>query len=304
MKRKLVRQGSSTLMVSLPSKWIKSNSLDKGSEVEIEEKDNQIMISGKPKADTKKEITIHLTEDNRHDIKNILTHLYRRGFDRIMIKNIDDNQQSIIRSTTNSLLLGFEIVDMTKDFCIIENISEPSQEKYEVMIRRIFLIIKESHRILDEDLAAGKYDKWQEMEEQRKQQDKHIFFCRRIIGKENRPLDWELLTFLMHIEHRYYYAYRYAMENRLKIENIAPLLKILLDTFELFYESYFQKDIKKIHQINKSRDEIYFKRFFSSIEKSAGKRSVMIAQLAEIYRLIQIGTSPILGLSLDNVLHQ
>ena len=45
MKRKLVRQGSSTLMISLPSKWVKSNNLDKGSEIDIDEKENVLEIS-------------------------------------------------------------------------------------------------------------------------------------------------------------------------------------------------------------------------------------------------------------------
>ena len=33
MKRKLVKQGAGTMMISLPTKWIKENNLDKGDEV-------------------------------------------------------------------------------------------------------------------------------------------------------------------------------------------------------------------------------------------------------------------------------
>ena len=45
MKRKLVKQGAATMMISLPSKWIKENSLEKGSEVELEEEGSSVMIS-------------------------------------------------------------------------------------------------------------------------------------------------------------------------------------------------------------------------------------------------------------------
>lgn len=297
MKRKLVKQGVSTLMVSLPSKWIKANSLEKGSEVDINEKENLLIIGGNEKKAEKKEITIHLTEDNRHDIRNMLTHLYRRGFDRITIKNTNPEDITEIRKAT-SLLLGFDIVDKTNDFCIIDNITEPSAEKYEVIIRRAFLIIKETHRILSEDLESGKITRFIEIEEHKRQQDKHILFCRRIITKETgrHALEWELLTFLMHIEHKYYYLYRYANDNKYRQDaQLKDLLKQLGRYFEMFYDAYFQKDIKKIHDINKARNEFYFNKCFKALERSQGKKSVMISQIAEIYRLIQVGTSPILS---------
>ena len=45
MKRKLVKQGAATLMVSIPSKWAKANNLDKGDEVELDEFRNRLVLS-------------------------------------------------------------------------------------------------------------------------------------------------------------------------------------------------------------------------------------------------------------------
>ena len=160
------------------------------------------------------------------------------------------------------------------------------------------------HTILEEDFSKGNVKRLNEMEELRKQQDKHILFCRRIIVKEqnqkNPILEWELLTFLMHIQHKYYYLYKYAFENRYRQDKeIDKLLLTLKDYFEKYYEAYFQKDIKKIHQINKLREEYYFGKCFTLIEKSSGKKAVILSQIAEIFRLIQVGTSPMLGQFLD-----
>ena len=44
MKRKLVQQGAATMMVSLPSKWIKKFGLKKGDEIDLEEKGSIINI--------------------------------------------------------------------------------------------------------------------------------------------------------------------------------------------------------------------------------------------------------------------
>ena len=40
--RKLVKQGTATLMVSLPAKWIKQQELEKGSQVEVEENNESV----------------------------------------------------------------------------------------------------------------------------------------------------------------------------------------------------------------------------------------------------------------------
>ena len=45
MKRKLVKQGTTTLMISLPSKWLKNNALNKGDEIEISDDQNGLIIT-------------------------------------------------------------------------------------------------------------------------------------------------------------------------------------------------------------------------------------------------------------------
>ena len=45
MKRKVIKQGPATLMISLPSKWAKNIGLKQGDEVELIEKGNGLLIS-------------------------------------------------------------------------------------------------------------------------------------------------------------------------------------------------------------------------------------------------------------------
>ena len=47
MKRKLVKQGAATMMISLPSKWIKENGLDKGDEIELIEQGGELLIKSR-----------------------------------------------------------------------------------------------------------------------------------------------------------------------------------------------------------------------------------------------------------------
>ena len=86
MKRKIVKQGAATMMVSLPSKWVKKNNLEKGDEVDIDEQDKELIITPEKKVEKKKQVTIDITPDKKDNIYPILTHAYRRGFDKIILK--------------------------------------------------------------------------------------------------------------------------------------------------------------------------------------------------------------------------
>ena len=301
MKRKLVKQGAATMMISLPSKWIRKNNLDKGDEINLEEKGNELLINTEEIQKTKKEITISINDENKHDIKVLLTHAYRRGFDRITFENIDNKDLLEIREVTEKLLLGFEIIEKGNKRCVLENISEPKESKYEVMIKKIFLITKEQQDIILSDFEKIKFDNLNEIEETRYQQDRFVIFCRRLLTKENIEdaiLEWELLTFLMHINHSYYYLYKYASENKINSDkNIMELLKELMSYFSLFEDAYYNKNINAIHKINSLEYKHHFGKCLDLIKKS--NNPVVHSYIREIFRLIQIGSSPLIGLILE-----
>ena len=303
MKRKLVKQGSSTMMVSLPSKWIKENKLDKGSEVDIQEKGNSITIGTKIK--DKKEITIKITDENKNDIKNILTHVYRRGFDKIVLKGKHKEVAKEIRPIVNDLLLGFEITELSSDKASIENISEPTEQRYDLILSKIFKIIEETQDFVLNDFEKNKFEDFQDIEDLRKQHDRFVLFCRRLLIRENtgkeQIIHWELLTFLMHIEHIYYYLYEYASKNKISKNNeVINLLKHLKEYFKLYKEAYYNQNMNGIHKINHLKKEYYLGKTINLLEKSKSKDTVILAYIREIYRLIQIGSSPIINDIIEN----
>ena len=294
MKRKLVKQGAATMMISLPAKWIKQFNLKKGDEIDLEESGDNLVIS-KDRKKTKKQIRINITDENRKDILVILTHLYRKGFDIITIEGINPKLLNEIKTIVNELLLGFEITEREDAKCRIENISEPTEQKYDSLLRRIFLIIKETHNIVVEDFQKNEFSHLDEIVDLRKQQDKFILFCRRALKHEKDPIvSWELLTFLMHIEHAYHYLYKYASENKIiKSKETINLLEKLGDYLQLYYDAYFKRDINKIHKINNLRKEHHFGKCLKLIEKC--RNPVIVSYIRELFRLIQIGTSPVLS---------
>ena len=302
MERKLIKQGLGGYTIYLPKKWLDSKGLKSGDKVNVTEKDNSLSITSEVKG--KKEITLDLSDKSKENLKNILTHYYRKGYDKIKLNNAEKDSLVLIKNTVSNILLGFEITDKTINSCTIENISEPTGEKYEVILRRVFLIIKETQDLAYEDAKTNKFIHLKEIQELKDQQDKLVLFCRRLIVKEktelNPLLNWELLTFLTHIQHSYYYLYKYVSDSKVRLSQDAlKLLNNLKDYFELYYNSYYKKDIYLIHEINKLKNKFQFGECLRLLEKSRGKETIALSYIREIFRLIQVGTSPVLLEFLD-----
>ena len=296
MKRKIIKQGLGGYTIYLPKEWIDKKGLKAGKELDIIESDSNLII--RSEVIQKRSKILKLTD--KDDIKVIITHLYRNGFDKIQLQDITENQLKEIKDNTTKFLLGFEMTEQSKNSCTIENISEPSEEKFEVLLRRVFLIIKETQSIIEKDFVNSKFTHLQDIEDHNHQLDKYVLFCRRIVTKEkyttNPTIMWELLTFLMHIQHAHYYLYKYATENKLKQDkNIIKLISSLKAYFGIYYEAYFKKDMMYVNEINNLKKNYQFGECIKLLESSTGKNTVIYSYLRELFRLIQIGTSPILS---------
>jgi phosphate uptake regulator len=302
MQRKIIKQGINGYTIYLPKSWVESKGLKGGDSINIKETGTSLII-GSPNVQ-KKETTIKLTEVNNQDIRNILTHLYRNGFSIIRFENTNEKTSEDIRTITNDLLLGFENTEKTQSKYTIENLSEPTEERYDVMLRRVFLIIKETLRIVIEDFEQNKFQRMKEIQELRDQQFKFILFCRRILIKEKYEklpvLGWELLTYLTHIQHSMYYLYEYAARKvKQKNKEVLELLHALEIYFNLYYDAYYKKEINNIHKINSLKKEYAYGKCVTYLEKSKGINSVLLSYIKEQFRLIQVSTSPILSELLD-----
>ena len=60
MKRNIVKQGHSTLMVSIPMKWVKKYNLKKGMQVDVEDNGRDLIISTKSELEPKKKEIKHM----------------------------------------------------------------------------------------------------------------------------------------------------------------------------------------------------------------------------------------------------
>jgi phosphate uptake regulator len=297
MRRKLVKQGVATLMISLPSKWAKANKLDKGDEVELEEKDNSLVIRKEVNTKTIKEITLDINEDNIQNLRILLTHSYRKGFDRIILQGKIQGITAEITKICSNVLLGFEVTEKFKEKIILEKISQPDNTKYDSILSKVFLIISEMPNYSD-------IRNIEELKNSKDQCDRFVLFCRRMLnqGLEGKDplLEWEFLTFLTHIQHTYYYLLEYIIKNKAELDKqLSYLLIESRDYFKLLEQAYLTKNIDFINKLNSQKNKYAFGKCLDLIQKSKGKETIAASYLREIFRLIQIASSPLLAEILD-----
>lgn len=183
MKRKLVRQGVSTMMISLPTRWIKENKLDKGDEVEVLEERKSLIIN----ANQKKEINLGVFDVTGFSplINRILISKYIKGFDEIEVRfsnpeEIKDFQKRVINE-----LIGFEVIKQTQKSILIKDITGTGTQGIEDIMKRVFFILdsmaeelivalekkQNTDAVIETDMAVNKF----------------VHFCLRMLNKNNYP---------------------------------------------------------------------------------------------------------------------
>ena len=301
MKRKLVKQGAATLMISLPAKWVQHHHLNKGSEINIEQVEDSLMISSST-IDIKKEASIELSDSTESSIRTLITNTYRKGYDKIKVKFSNEKQFKILEDVIKTRLIGFEIIKKSQHDCSVENITEPSPDQFETLIRKIFYNIQDLFEITKARLTNP--ISFEDIEAIEERIQKYDNFCRRVITKkgihnQNSELLWTFLTLLIHAQ-REIYIMNIAINSKIPIsEKTTALLEEARKLFELIQKAYIDKNPASINQVHSLEKELIYKKSYPLLERIKGKEAIFIYHIASSIRQFYLSTSPLLGLILS-----
>jgi len=294
MKRKLVRQGAATMMISLPSKWIKENKLDKGDEVDVENIGNKLEIS-LDLNEKRKEVEINVSSLTESAIRTIITNTYRYGYDKVKINFKNKDSLVLIEDTVKNNLLGFEIIKRSDKFCEIENITEPAHEQIDNIFSKMFMNIDELF-IIAEKMINGEKEDFEEIERKIQQFDN---FCRRVILKNglNEKSTQKMLfhSEVIHAQREIYHLLKYISKNKIKNTDSALfLLKKCKEIFDHVKEAYLKKDLSIVEKIHEIEKELVYKKGYSQIKDNP----IVIHHLMSSIREFYLSSSPLVGIIL------
>jgi len=137
MRRKVSKIGSSTLMVSLPSKWCKANQVRKGDEMELEVTDTAITILPKEKQLALKSTAINVSGLSPSMVKRILAVYHKVGHDEVEVRFENAEQFHLVRERIKDMLIGYEIIEQSKNKCLIKYISGEGKTECGPVLRRL-----------------------------------------------------------------------------------------------------------------------------------------------------------------------
>ena len=154
MERQLVKHGASTLMVSLPKKWLDRQKLHKGDKVNITPLPDKLILSTKEREPDSLETSIHFTKADYEEVRTVLGTLYRKGYEKIFIKFDDPKCIYFIQLITKAIL-GFEIIEQAENSCVIKNLTPELSINVEEIVNKVINIIKTEFILVRDYLEKG-----------------------------------------------------------------------------------------------------------------------------------------------------
>jgi phosphate uptake regulator len=269
MKRKVISQGKQALTISLPRKWTEMYNVKPKDELDVEEKGRQLIIQTSAEFAPKIE-SLDLQDMSTEILHRYLIAAYKKGADEIAIKfspktmrtKTGEMQSTIayIQRMVQERLIGLEIVEQKDNVCKIKQITHIAPEDFDVILRRIFLLVISltedvfqmiNSKSRDYELVKAKHD----------QIEKFVNYAIRILNKrgfdENTGPYYIIITQLEEISDVYSFVTRdIVQENRKYDEKTVGTMEATNTAIRAFYEFHYTPDNEKAKSIMKMRHEL------------------------------------------------
>lgn len=254
MKRKIYKLGKSTLVVSLPAKWIKRYNIEPNHELHVLENDKSITFSTDSHS-SDSEVEIDITDLNEDLIKFYIMGAYVKGYDRIKILFEKQENMLCAQETINSLI-GLAIIEQGTKYCVAGEVSGTTDKQFDNILRRTFLLIMSiAEDCLD---AMEKRDKeaLKGISLRDHDVDKFTNFCLRILNKggykeyDKTAIMYDLIQELEELCDNY----EGMAEDLLKVDSfkmrkeLKNIFKESNDLIRVFYELFY--DFKKARMMD------------------------------------------------------
>lgn len=273
MKRKVIQIAENTLVVSLPTEWVKRFNVNKGDEVDLKEFNDGLIISPINELSAVKSIRINIANLNERVIRWYLSALHKSGYDEIEINYIDKGQLKLIYELMKNLFTGFNIISETKNVVVLKSISKENKDEFDAALRRSFRVTismgTELIACLKPQTDKLDSNKLELIKEKELLNNQLTNFCERLVNKhrfENSAFLYTIIWNLEKICDNYKYIINELEKKNTTLKTHPHVSKELLDIFELannyleqYYDLLFNFNIIKLNAIDENKKQILSK---------------------------------------------
>ena len=314
MKRKIIKQGHSTLTVTIPNEWAKELSIKAGDEVDLSRYNGSIVINGHKNSDPKK-TTINIAGFRVPMIWRLFQSAYREGYEEIKV--VYDDKQKVMEGAYNyyttqfefskmgekiikkpaiemiqelvNRFIGVAIIDSRENHCIVREMGELTAKEFDNSLKRIFLLIIE---LFDEVLRLIKENKigditvCKTLYQMDINIDRFIDYCCRINNKiidssfqNNKPAMFSTLFLLELLGDEFKYIGTHLTKAKKNVSEILPFAERIRDHFQMYYDLFYKFDRNEAIKFGENDFQIYNdhvkRKETNNLETTAIKRHFM-----------------------------
>ncbi len=296
MKRRIIKQGHNTMTLTLPSEWTKKLNLQAGDEVDVVESDGSLVVNGKQHTGFKS-TTIDITGLRIPMLWRFFQSAYREGYDEIKI--VYDSSKKDFEGAYNyyssqfeyrrlgekpakktpletiqelvDRFVGVEVIDNSKDGCIIREMGEPSAKEFDNSLRRIFLLIQELFdKVIDaiKTNQVGDISLCKNLHTMDINVDRFIDYCCRINNKindssfhKNKPVMFSTLFLLELLGDEFKYIGNHLARSKKKVDDVLEFAETVKKHFDNYYHLFYKFDRKGVIDFGEDDFKIYNEHF-------------------------------------------
>lgn len=231
MHRKITRTGPATLTIALPAKWAKKNSLKPGQELQVNEIENNLIISVER---DKSEETKRIPYD-KVLLKDMLEKLYKENTPQITIFSETEIPKSIHNIVKK--FPGLKIVEEDKNKIVLNQTLEPIISNPSAILRRIYLLIEHCF-----EHNPPKFDDLEELlflsglQNKDSRENEILTMIHKVLSSIKKPIFDEMYSYVRQIfKSIYKQKYSFTKDRATQMENLFE------ETNDLF-KTYFEKE--------------------------------------------------------------
>lgn len=255
MRRKVIKQAGQAYTITLPIDWVRTNNIDKDSEVDVlvSEKDLIIRTDNLVKGS---KVDLVVKEVDRRIITMIINSLYAKGVDEIHLSCKEDIS-SIISANLNANI-GYALISQEKDAYTIKDISGGNYQNLDETFKRVFQMILLFYDSAIEDIFGEEKATIEDLESRDTEVNKFCLYLERAVNK---------MSYSNQINGRIMFTYSFALEKisdeierlwrtniKYKIKKTKELKNLFLlskeglsQSFDLYYQ-FNQELMKNLHK--------------------------------------------------------
>ncbi len=271
-QRKLIRHGLSSLTVALPIKWTKNYGLKKGDSVFVKQEASQLVISTERSVEIN-DITVDVSDLDRTSLLLYVQSLYRFGYDTIEIRfnkptttHHRKGKGVTVSSTINHItnrLIGAEIIEQKENKIIIKYITKEAEEDFKIILRRIFLLLKDTSANLVEGIRKNDQSLLESIEESHDNINKFVNYALRLLNKYGYP-DVKKSYYYFHIIAQIdkivdvpkYTARDIMRSGKQFSKESIKIFEQIHKSISLYCELFYKFDLKTVNELSRNRDDV------------------------------------------------